>query len=216
MIRRGLFGAAALSLLAAVSSSGAERDVDGARTVAAVDQAAPAAASGAEGIRAVDFGDVAQPGSACSDGLRYAPPTAIDVAGGVSQVLDLAQLTQLTVDPEVTYGDLDGDGADEAVVHVTCAYGANGSIDSLHVWGLDGDRLVHVAGLDEPGASSSGGLPPAVEGVSASDEGVTVTWSHYADGDANCCPSEQARLTYTLDGDRLEPAGDPVISAVRP
>ncbi len=215
MIRRALFGVAALTLLAAVSSSGPER-VDEARTVAAVEQAAPAAASGAEGIRAVDFGDVAQPGSACSDGLRFAAPTAIDVAGGVSQVLDLAQLTQLTVDPEVSYGDLDGDGADEAVVHVTCAYGANGSIDSLHVWDVDGDRLVHVAGLDEPGASTSGGLPPAVEGVSASDEGVTVTWSHYADGDANCCPSQQARLTYELDGNRLVAVGDPVVSPARP
>jgi hypothetical protein len=216
MIRSGLFGVAALTLLAAVSSSGSERSVDEARTVAVVEQAAPAAASGAEGIRAVDFGDVAQPGSACSDGLRFAPPSAIDVSGGVSQVLDLARLTQLTVDPEVTYGDLDGDGAEEAVVHVTCAYGANGSIDSLHVWDVDGDRLVHVAGLDEPGASASGGRPPAVEDVSASDDGVTVTWSHYADGDANCCPSEQARLTYTLDGNRLEAQGEPVISPVRP
>jgi len=216
-VRRALFGGAALAVVASVGggASGSDAPVDDATTVAAVTPLAVAAP--AEGIRAVDFGEVPQPGTACSEGLRFTPPRDIPVAAGSSQVLDLAKLTQLTVDPEVTYGDLDGDGADEAVVHVTCAFGANGATDSIHVWKVEGDQLVHLAGLSEPtDQATAGALPSALEGVAAGDDGVTVTWTRYAAGDPNCCPSEQARMTYALDGDTLAPAGDAVVTAARP
>jgi hypothetical protein len=217
-VRRALWGSAALAVVASIGGeASSSAPVDGATTVAAVSPLAVAAPAGADGIRAVDFGDVPQPGSACSEGLRATPPREIPVAAGSSRVLDLAKLTQLTVDPEVTYGDLDGDGAEEAVVHVTCAYGANGATDSIHVWTLRGDELVHLAGLSEPTDEAvAGALPSSLQDVAAADGGVTVTWTRYAPGDPNCCPSEQARLTYELDGDTLEPQGEAVTGTARP
>jgi hypothetical protein len=217
--RLALLGVGALALLASIGGSAARSDesVDVATVTVGGQLSLPDGGSGADAIRSVDFGDVAQPGSACAKGLRFTPPGSIPVTGGSSQVLDLASLAQLTVDPEVSYSDVDGDGRDDAVVHVTCSYGANGTEDSVQVWSLEGARLVHVAGLDRPGADvTSGGLPPAVQSVAADGDRVVVTWSAYDDDDPRCCPSLQTRAGYELDGDELVPVGDPVTTPARP
>ena len=106
----------------------------GRRNAADASTTGSVAADAPTDIRAVDFGEVAPPGSACAEGLRFTPPAAIPVARGRSPVLDIGRFTRLEVDPDVAYGDLDGDGNDEAVVHVVCTYGANGAEDTVHVW----------------------------------------------------------------------------------
>ncbi|HLM29577.1 MAG TPA: hypothetical protein VK360_06610 [Acidimicrobiales bacterium] len=216
--RLALLGVGALALLASIGGSAARSDeaVDVATVTVGSQVAVPADGSGAEAIRSVDFGDVAQPGSACAQGLRFTPPASIPVTGGTSQVLDLASLTQLSVDPEVSYGDVDGDGRDDAVVHVTCSFGANGAEDSVHVWSLEGDRLIHVAGLDQPGADMGDGLPPIVQSVAAEGDRVVVTWAAFDDDDPRCCPTLETRAGYVLDGDELVPVGDPVTTPARP
>lgn len=161
-------------------------------------------------IRAVDFGDVAPPGSACAEGLRFTPPAAIPVANGRSTVLDIGRYTRLEVDPDVAYGDLDGDGDDEAVVHVVCGYGANGAEDTVHVWAERRGRAVHVASLTEPPRSVTGPLPPAVDDIAVDGGRIEVTWTRYAGGDPNCCPSQLTTVTYELDGGTLGRVGTPV------
>jgi hypothetical protein len=206
-----LAGLGALAVLASVSG--------GASNPQPVEAAGRAAAQTVDpqAIRSVDFGNVAQPGSACSNGLRFSPPGEVPVVDGRSQVLDLAQLTQIVVDPNVAYSDLDGDGADEAVVHVTCSYGANGLEDTVEVYGVDGGDPVRLAAIDEPPSDLAGDLPPTVQGVDTSGGQVVVTWSQYADGDARCCPSEQAQVSYELaDEDELAAVGDPVVGAAQP
>jgi hypothetical protein len=156
---------------------------------------------------------VAPPGSACAEGLRFTPPAAIPVARGRSSVLDIGRVTRLEVDPDVVYGDLDGNDTDEAVVHVVCTYGANGAEDTVHVWTQRGGRTVHVASLTEPPRSVTGALPPAVAGVAVHGAQVEVTWTRYAADDPNCCPSRLATVTYELDGDALDRVGRPVTRA---
>jgi hypothetical protein len=174
----------------------------------------PVAADTPADIRAVDFGEVAPPGSACAEGLRFTPPAAIPVAGGRSPVLDIGRFTRLEVDPNVAYGDLDGDGGDEAVVHVVCTYGANGAEDTVHVWTQTrAGRTVHVASLTEPPRSVTGPLPPAVADVAVDGRRVEVTWTHYTAGDPNCCPSRLTTVSYELDGDRLDRVGRAVTRA---
>ena len=169
------------------------------------------AAAAPTDIRAVDFGEVAPPGSACAEGLRFTPPAAIPVARGRSPVLDIGRVTRLEVDPNVAYGDLDGDGRDEAVVHVVCTYGANGAEDTVHVWAqARAGRTVHVASLTEPPRSITGPLPPAVEDVAVDGRQVEVTWTQYVAGDRNCCPSRLTTVTYELDGAGLDRVGRPV------
>jgi hypothetical protein len=203
--RVALVGLAGLAAVVALAGGGGTGSTDAAA-------AGPArAVDDGDAIRDVDFAGVAQPGTACSDGLRISPPRRISVDSGESGLLDLGRQTRLEVDDDVAFGDLDDDGADEAVVHATCTYGANGAQDSVQVWTLDGDGdPVVVATIDEPSTRLTGPLPPAVKSVALRDGEVAVTWTSYDDDDPNCCPSKETVLRYELDGDALEQVGRPV------
>ena len=167
----------------------------------------PAAASPAA-IRLLDFGEVDQVGSSCDDALTGAVPRSISVTEGQSAILDEDLFTRLDVDGDVTYGDLDGDGRDEAVVHTVCAYGANGAQDSIQVWDLDTGTAEVKASMGEPPASITGPLPPAVKTVAVDDAGtLAVTWTHYAADDPNCCPSLESTLHYLVTGGKITQAG---------
>jgi hypothetical protein len=156
---------------------------------------------------------VSQPGTACAEGLRVTPPRRIAVARGESAVLDLGRLTRLEVDSDVAYGDLDADGADEAAVHVICTFGANGADDSVQVWSLRNGTPAIVDTIAEPPARLAGSFPPAVKKVAISDGDVVVTWTHYADDDPNCCPSQETVLRYQLDDGSLRQVGRAVTTA---
>jgi hypothetical protein len=189
-----------LGLLATlVALSGGAQD-DGAEAAGAAPVGDP--------VRHVDFSSLAQPGSACADGLRITPPRRISVDEGESRLLDLGRLTRLQVDDTVVYGDLDSDGSDEAVVHAVCSYGANGAQDTIQVWSVDGDDdPVLVDSLSEPPVRVTGPLPPALKDVAVDDGELVVTWTHYRDDDPNCCPSQQTVLRYSLDDDALDQVG---------
>ena len=179
----------------------------------AQDDGAEAAAPGGDPVRDVDFSSVAQPGSACAEGLRITPPRRISVDEGESGLLDLGRLTRLEVDDTVVYGDLDGDGSDEAVVHALCSYGANGAQDTIQVWAVDDDDdPVLVDSLAEPPARVTGPLPPAVKDIAVDGGKLVVTWTHYGDDDPNCCPTQQTVLRYELDDDALDQVGRAVTS----
>jgi hypothetical protein len=161
-----------------------------------------------QSIRLLDFGEVDQSGSACSGGPVQAPQV-ISVVGGESAVLDRDHLVQLQVDGDVVYGDVDGDGRDEAVVHTVCAFGANGAIDNIHVWDLDSGAAVDKASVGEPPESLTGAFPPAVKDVAVVDGTLEVTWTHYADDDPNCCPSLETTLQYLVSGSDVTLIGTP-------
>jgi hypothetical protein len=165
-----------------------------------------------QSIRLLDFGEMDQPGDACAGG-PVPTPSVISVAGGQSGLLDRDHLVELQVDGDVVYGDLDGDGLDEAVVHTVCAFGANGAIDNIQVWDLDTGVPVAKASVGEPPESFTGRFPPAVKDVQVVDDTLEVTWTHYADDDPACCASLETTLAYAIDGSDLTVVGDPETSA---
>ena len=193
--RRSTLTLAALGLLAATAA-----------LAGSADPSRPAAATpsrdGNEAVHGLDFASVAQPGVTCADALPGAAPRVIGVAGGASGVLDDTTFARLSVDPTVQYGDLDGDGTDEAVVRATCDYGANGADDTVQVWGANG-RLATlvdtVTGAPDVVADESR-FPPRVVDVAVDGDSLEITFSVHADDDPHCCPSEQAVVSYTLDG----------------
>lgn len=180
------------------------------------DPSRPAAAApaddGADAVRALDFATVAQPGVACTHAVDGATPRVIGVAGGESAVLDATTFARLTVDPTVLYADLDGDGTDEAVVRATCDYGANGAEDTVQVWSANGRlaTLVDTVTAAPEAVADESRFPPGVVDVAVDDGSLEITFSVHADDDPNCCPSEQAVVTYTLDGG-LEVDGRPQV-----
>lgn len=204
-------GLTVLGLLAALVAGTSGAQVSGA--VPAVTDSPVAAVSG-PGIRDVDFSSVAVPGSVCREALRFSQPSEIPIDRGRSPVLDLARMTQVTVEPDVVYGDLDGDGADEAVVRTSCTFGANGVDETVLVWSLDErGRPVPVAEVGEPDPSVTGELPGRVVDVAVDRGALDVTWTRYADDDPNCCPSLEATVTYDLVDGELVPRDHVAVSA---
>jgi hypothetical protein len=164
-------------------------------------------------IRLLNFSELDQRGSACAAVPGEAPST-IQVSGGESSVIDEEWLSRLVVDEAALYGDLDGDGADEAVVHTVCEYGANGSQDQIQVWDVATGSSQPLATLDEPPDEISDGLPPTVKGVSVEGDSLRVTWSHYDEGEARCCPGLESVARYQVSDGEIEQVGDLQTSSV--
>jgi len=179
--------------------------------------ASPADDGAAEAVRSLDFTSVAQPGVACDDAVEGATPRVIGVAGGSSALLDEATFAQLTVDPDVLYADLDGDGREEAVVHTTCDYGANGAEDTVQVWGANGRlaTLIDTVSAAPDAVADDSRFAPKVLDVAVDGASLEITYSVYGDDDPNCCPGEQAVVTYELDGG-LDVVGRPHVSSLEP
>jgi heat shock protein HslJ len=95
-------------------------------------------------------------------------------------------------------GDLDGDGAEEAVVILAQSSGGSGTFDSLAVVKRTPEGLRNVA---------TAALGDRVGIRSARVEGGTLLVSVVRAGekDAMCCPGELADLGWTLAGAKLSP-----------
>jgi hypothetical protein len=156
-----------------------------------------------DAIRLVDFADIDQSGETCSEGLGGDAPGVIAVDQGESGVLDQDRLTRLEVEGAEAYGDLDGDGSDEALVRAVCAFGANGTQETLQVWDLDSGRPQAEASVAEPPASIDSRFPAQVSDVGIEEGRVVVTWASYGDDTPHCCPDEFTRFTYELIGNEL-------------
>jgi hypothetical protein len=191
---------------------------DGASTVVAGDGGGASAVPGLAGglpelagdqaVRLIDFGEVDQPGAACSAGLAGEAPALIPVEGGASQVLDPGSFARLEVEGAVAYGDLDGDGGEEALVHAVCAFGANGQADTIQVWDLGSGRPEATASLAEPPASIQSRFPPTVGDVTIEDGAVVVTWDSYSAGAPHCCADQHSQVRYQLvNGELLVTGG---------
>ena len=211
--RLALLGGLALVLATMQSGDEAARDGDAVATQAGGSLTDPVVE---QSIRAVDFGEIDQPPEACAEGLDASAVSRMDViemSGGTSSVIDPERFTQLTVSPEIAYADLTGDGVENAVVHATCFYGANGTQHTLQVWGLDapgspGEPGI-VAAITEPPAEVTGPLPPDVKSYWVAGSAIEVIWTSYDDDDPNCCPSLETRMRYGITGDEAVPLEDP-------
>ena len=200
--RSALAGLGLLAALVAVAAgdTGVGRPAD-----ASVGQQAPELT-----VQDIDFTEVAQPGSLCAGPLSGTAPRIIALDGGTSPLLDESTFARLEVADDIAYADLDGDGRDEAVVHASCTYGANGVEDSVQVWTVRGrlPMLVDaVSGAPEEVAEDSA-FPPTVLDVDVDGDEVVVTFTHHDDGDPHCCPSRATEVRYELDGG-LEVTGEP-------
>lgn len=104
----------------------------------------------------------------------------------------------------VQYGDLDGDGDEEAAVQTGFSTGGTGQFGSLTIWDIDGARVVARDSVGT-GDRANGGL--AHFDIRS---GQIITENFDTDRGA-CCPNmvRQARLVLTADGlrsvERVEP-----------
>jgi heat shock protein HslJ len=93
-------------------------------------------------------------------------------------------------------GDLDRDGADEAVVHLTYSSGGTGNFGYLAVMGREGGEIVQQA---------IGLVGDRVQIVAGRIDGGSVVLDvlQAGPGDGMCCPRQLATRTFIIQGDKL-------------
>lgn len=107
---------------------------------------------------------------------------------------------------KVVYGDLDGDGHDEAAIDVYCNYsGGNGVPGQGYViitgqGGKPAPLGVVTAQRQTPQTFTS-----AVETIAISHNRIEATEDWYHPDDADCCPSGRAHTTWTYSPGKLTP-----------
>src|SRR6266508_2665307 len=163
--------------------------------------------AGDQSIRLLDFSEIDQSGSTCREGVQGDVPQTVQVSNGTSGLLDAERFARLLVDSNVVYGDLNGDGIDEAIVHTICAYGANGTAATVEVWSLANGTPKQIAKIGEPPLPVTGGFPGAVQSISVDGDELVVDWSSYSAEAAHCCPNLKTTMHYALEGRELRAVG---------
>lgn len=169
-------------------------------------------------IRRVDFTNITyQPDSCPNGGLVDPPPAGIPVHDGVwrREPYDSVGVEQ----DRIVYGDVTGDGRDEAAVTVMCSTGvASGTADSTWVFtddpsAADGVRRLPFpaltpAQLEEvgvPGGYTKGAEPTIGDGV------LTLAWTVFAADDPPVFPSRIVTTHLAWTGSDWRDAAPPTV-----
>lgn len=163
-------------------------------------------------LRLMNFRELEQSPEVCGEGLSEDVTNrlpSISLSEGQSGTIDETNLTELFVGEDVAYGDISGNGEDEAVVHALCTYGANAREHSLQVWDVSDGAAKVVATVPEPPQDVTGPFPPDVRSFEVSDGALVVSWSRHEDDDPHCCPSGEVQMSYRMVGGEIVPLGEP-------
>ena len=164
-------------------------------------------------IRTIDFAELTFPRTACA-GVIDRPP-----AGGYPLVDGEARSPEVSAEgtyvvhlaPSVSYGDIDGDGASEAALILACDHGSR-PIPVGWIYSIAGGRPVPLAQIDlDPDALRLRGVLDTELATMRFDGPTLVTdWVVYLDGDALCCPTRSATVTWTWTDGALTPGAPQV------
>lgn len=126
------------------------------------------------------------------------------------------------VNNRIIYGDLTGDGHDEAIVHAACGLmGANYGLSEIFIYTMrngnavlltsisdeDTDRDYHRYYRENPNTLAGSLWRIIDDGVKI--QGGLLTVERFVDG-AHCCPKNIATMNYRWNGDRLLLVGKPL------
>ena len=112
------------------------------------------------------------------------------------QVTDETNRLFVSLTGYVAYGDLTGDGVDEAAVVLVTNSGGTGNFYDLAVLVDDNGTLTNVA-------TTLLGDRIALHDLAIVDGQISVDLTTQGPGDAACCPTLPVQRRYTLDGDTL-------------
>jgi hypothetical protein len=177
-----------VTLAACDSSSGAA----GARSNAVVPPAPQT------DVHAIDWRDATYTVTCSGLGSPQDQQVPVTLAGGTGKTAPVSWFgASMPLDiaiAQVAYGDLTGDGKDDAVVHLTCnPDGSNGVADEIQVFG-PGDELLGKPVLVNRFASD---FAPAVRTLAVSGNHLSGTASYWKADDPHCCPSATLPFSFT-------------------
>ncbi|MEW6210587.1 MAG: hypothetical protein AB1631_19640 [Acidobacteriota bacterium] len=111
---------------------------------------------------------------------------------------------------EVVYGDLTGDGAEEAVVVTLCNTGGTGQFTDGIIFTMRGGNAVEILSLGV-GDRAYGGIDSV-----AIENGLLKVGRYGTLSGGACCPEYIETTTYRLTGGKLVQVGKPVRKKVEP
>lgn len=154
-------------------------------------------------VQEVDFTTFTYASDACHPVIPVPPADGYEVHDGFVRhgtPVD-ADFYSVSVRPEVAYGDLTGDGVDEAAIILDCSTGNRP---------IPVGRVMTV-GLDAPVALAAVPTPPLpgdasrieLASMAIADGELLTTWIVLDADDPPCCPSHREHVTYRWDGSSL-------------
>jgi hypothetical protein len=173
------------------------------------------------GVRSVDWRNMTYPGDAC--GPTNTPAGGYVVHDGqgpaVGEITNSGQdafvAESIDAGDTVGYGDLTGDGRDEAVVSVFCRSG--GSFKWSVPWLYTTDPAAaggirRLTAVDPPpGAALHVGPRFLVSAVIEAGR-LTTSWSAVTETDPVCCPTKLVTFHQRWTGSALTPDGTPTVT----
>jgi hypothetical protein len=168
--------------------------------------AALAHGTGPIDLRAFDWNRAVVPASVC--GADH--PIALHTGYATVRSRRWPAVPRVSVDRgRVVYGDLSGDGRDDAALQVVCANlggTAAGQLAFAVVVYAPGSRAPRAVGVLTPLLRSTGTHVPILVPTSIAHDAVTVTEYTYGPHDADCCPTGHATTVWRLEDGKLRPA----------
>lgn len=168
---------------------------------------------GSPDLRSLDWRTIALPGGACGSSRPIRPH---DYESGPAALVH-PDVDLLWWNPVVVYswskpvfGDLDGNGRDEAALGVDCANGggtAGGQLAFSEVVFKAVGQSLRVVGILTPRQPLTPGAHVPLSHVVSIERGrVVVSEAWYGPNDGDCCASGRARTIWTYAAGKLRPA----------
>jgi hypothetical protein len=155
------------------------------------------------------WGAVSIPGSICgaSQPIELRKGTAVVSSSRWPRV---PKVTVISGWDGVSYGDLDGDGRDEAALGVSCTNGggtAGGALSYARVVFGGTARSPRVIGVVTPQQRQSRRTLPTLLQVELDAGRISAREAWYSPKDGTCCPSGMSKTTWRFSSDQgLSPA----------
>ena len=102
-------------------------------------------------------------------------------------------------EPKVVFGDLTGDGVDDAAVVIHCNAGGVAWPDTVHVY-TDGPTWLGMVNMGELNGETGRVHVDTMEIV---DGQVDLTWMGFASSDSSCCPSLPRKGSVRWNGETV-------------
>jgi len=157
-------------------------------------------------LHAIDWNKAVVPGSVC--GADH--PIELHTGYATVRSHRWPAVPRVSVDRgRVVYGDLNGDGRDDAALQIVCANlggTAAGQLAFAVVVYSPGLRAPTVIGVLTAVLRSTGRHVPILVPDSIGHGKVTVTEYSYGPHDADCCPTGQATTVWQFENGTFRPA----------